>query len=152
MKISVRLKTIGDLVNKGANVADVGADHGLLEKYLLDNEIVSSILAIENKIGPFSILKNNLKDYENVRFSLSSGISKIDEKIDTLIIAGMGGHLIVDILLADVDKLANIKHIIVDPHKNVDFVIEEIEKLGYQIEKNLHIEDGKKYNIISFMK
>ena len=119
MKISDRLKAVASLIKENANVADVGADHGLLEIYLINEGKVNSILAIENKTGPFSILKNNLKDYD-VKLSLSDGISEIDETVDTIVLAGMGGILISDILNSHKEKLTNIKQIIVDAHRVED--------------------------------
>lgn len=152
MKISNRLVTIASFIKEGANVIDVGADHGLLEKYLLDHHMVNSILAIENKVGPFEILKNSLDGY-NVKLSLSDGIEKIDDSIDTVVIAGMGGNLIIDILNAHDDKLNNVKQIVVDAHRDVELVRREITKLGYYIEKEKIIyENNIYYFIISFLK
>lgn len=152
MKISNRLVTIASFIKEGANVIDVGADHGLLEKYLLDHHMVNSILAIENKVGPFEILKNSLNGY-NVKLSLSDGIEKIDDSIDTVVIAGLGGNLIVDILNAHDDKLYNVKQIVVDAHRDVELVRREITKLGYYIEKEKIVyENNIYYFIISFLK
>ena len=152
MKLSDRLTSVASLIKDHANVADVGADHGLLEIFLLENKKVDSIMAIENKSGPFSILKNNLKDYD-VKLSLSSGIEAIDEKVDTLVIAGMGGMLIVDILKAHKEKLDNIKQIVIDAHRDNEYVRKEITNLGFYIEKEkIVFEKGTYYFVISFLK
>ena len=152
MKISDRLKAVASLIKENANVADVGADHGLLEIYLINEGKVNSILAIENKTGPFSILKNNLKDYD-VKLSLSDGISEIDETVDTIVLAGMGGILISDILNSHKEKLTNIKQIIVDAHRDIQLVRENICKLGFYIEKEKIVyEKGTYYFVISFLK
>ena len=152
MKLSDRLLTVASFIKEQSNVADVGADHGLLEIYLLENEKVNSIMAIENKSGPFSILKNNLKDYD-VKLSLSNGIEDIDEIVDTLVIAGMGGMLIVDILNSHKEKLANIKQIVVDAHRDNEYVRRQISNLGFYIEKEKIVyEKGTYYFVISFIK
>lgn len=153
MAISKRLKTICDLLLANKGVADVGADHGLVEKYLLDHELTPYIIAIENKIGPYTILKNALESYSNVRVSLSDGIEDIDEKVDVIIIAGMGGINIVNILNKNKEKLVNIKQIIVDSHRDEALVKETLKELGFEINKEVPLEDAKKhYNIISFLK
>lgn len=153
MKISKRLETISKLVKPGLGVADVGADHGLVEKYLLDNQISPYIVAIENKKGPYLILKNALSDYDNVRISLSDGIEDIDENVKILILAGIGGINIVNILTKEIDKLKNIDQIIVDPHRDVPLVKETILKNGFTVDKEIKLEDGgKNYCIISFIK
>ena len=152
MKISDRLKAVASFIKENANVADVGADHGLLEIYLINEGRINSILAIENKSGPFSILKNNLKDYD-VKLSLSDGISKIDETVDTIVLAGMGGILINSILNSHKEKLANIKQIVVDAHRDIKLVRENISKLGFYIEKEKIVyEKGTYYFVISFLK
>lgn len=152
MKISDRLVKIASSIRKDAKVADVGADHGLLEKYLIDNEITNSIFAIENKRGPYEILKNNLKDYD-VTLSLSDGLEMLPDSCDTVVIAGMGGNLIIDILKKDISKLENINQIIVDAHKDIELVRREITKLGYKIDKeNIVIENSIYYFVISFIK
>lgn len=152
MRISDRLKTVASFIKDGSNVADVGADHGLLEIYLLEHKNVNSILAIENKDGPFNILKNNLNDYE-VRLSLSDGIEDIDEKVDTIVIAGMGGILITNILNSHKEKLGNIKQIVVDAHRDNELLRREIANLGFYIEKEKIVsEKGTYYFVISFLK
>lgn len=153
MSLSKRLKAICELVKPGLGVADIGADHGLVEKYLLDNDVSPCILAVENKKGPYEILKNALSDYENVRISLSDGVEDVDEKVKILIIAGMGGINIVNILSKNPQKLANIEQIIVDPHRDQELVKQELKKLNYKIEKEIELIDAKKhYTIISFTK
>ena len=152
MKISDRLKAVASFVKENANVADVGADHGLLEIYLINEGKINSILAIENKSGPFSILKNNLEDYD-VKLSLSDGISKIDETVDTIVLAGMGGILINNILNSNKTKLTNIKQIVVDAHRDIKLVRENICKLGFYIEQEKIVyEKGTYYFVISFLK
>lgn len=152
MKLSDRLITVASFIKDNANVADVGADHGLLEIYLSKKGNVKSLLAIDNKIGPFTNLKNNLKDYD-VRLSLSDGIEDIDENVDTLVIAGMGGILISDILNSHKEKLTNIKQIVIDAHRDNELVRREITKLGFYIEKEKIVyEKDTYYFVISFLK
>lgn len=152
MRISQRLVTIGLFIHENSNVFDVGADHGLLEKYLIENHKVNSIVAVENKRGPYSILKNNLKNYD-VQCILSDGINDLDEKTDTLVIAGMGGLLIERILKSHIDKLKSIKQIVVDAHRDQEIVRRTIVSLGFKIEKEQLLKESNiYYNIISFVK
>ena len=152
MKISDRLFAVASFVKENANVADVGADHGLLEIHLISNKLVKSVFAIENKNGPFETLKNNLKDYD-VTLSLSDGISEIPDYIDTVVIAGMGGILISNILKAHKEKLNDVNQIVIDAHRDVELVRREVTKLGYYIEKEKIVyENGIYYFVISFLK
>ena len=152
MKISNRLKVIASFIKDNSNVIDVGADHGLLEIYLIEQNKVNSLFAVENKVGPYTILKNNLKDYK-VDLSLSDGISEMPKHVDTIVIAGMGGILISDILKAHKEKLTDVKQIVVDAHRDNRLVRENITKLGYYIEKEqIVFENNKYYFVISFLK
>jgi len=152
MKISDRLKTVASLIKEHSNVIDVGADHGLLEKYLIDNKKVDYVLAIENKEGPFNILKNNLKDYD-VELSLNDGLSYLPSKVDTIVIAGMGGILISDILTSQREKLGNIKQIVVDAHRDIELVRRTVTSMGFYIEKEVIVyENDEYYFVISFLR
>lgn len=152
MNISDRLLAIANMIHPNANVIDVGADHGYLEKYLLESGKVQSIFAVENKKGPFKTLKDNLKGYD-VQLSLSDGLDEMPSYVDTIVLAGMGGNLIVDILSKDPNKLTNIKQIVVDAHRDAELVRRKITALGYRIEKEKIVYENKIYYfIISFVK
>ena len=66
MKLSQRLLTLASFVKKGAVVADIGADHGLLSVYLVEEGIAKKVFAVENKKGPFSILEKSTKKYPKI--------------------------------------------------------------------------------------
>ncbi len=149
MKLSQRLFTIASLVKKGAVVADIGADHGLLSIYLVENKIAKKVFAVENKKGPFSRLEKNTKEYPRITTSLSDGISEIPDDVDTVIIAGMGGILVSDILLKNEEKLKNVRYIIVDAHRDLCLVRQTLENLGYDFEKEILVKEGVFYNVMS---
>lgn len=152
MKISNRLLAIASFIEDNSFVMDVGADHGQLEVYLCDHRNLNGLIAVENKVGPYSILKNALQGTD-VECVLGDGIKQIRDEVDTVIIAGMGGNLIVDILTNDVSKLKNVKHIVVDAHRDNELVRREIVKLGYRIDAEKIVYENKKYYfVISFKK
>lgn len=149
MKLSQRLLTIASFVKEGALVADIGADHGLLSIYLVENKHVKKVFAVENKVGPFLILEKNTKDYPEITCSLSDGISQIPSEIDTLVIAGMGGILISDILIKNKEKLQNIGNIIIDAHRDLELVRKTLNDLGYEFEKEVLVKEHVFYNVMS---
>lgn len=152
MNISERLLAIANLIHPHANVIDVGADHGILEKYLIDSGKVNSIFAVENKKGPFETLRKNLKDYD-VNVSLSDGLDEMPSETNVIVIAGMGGNLILDILKKDVNKLNGIQQIVVDAHRDAELVRREVIKLGFRIEQEKIVLENKIYYfIISFVR
>ena len=154
MKLSKRLQAIYDMVPSGV-VADVGSDHGKLIISLFENGVISKGYAIENKKGPYARLEKAIKDRgleKNVIPMLSDGISELPSDVDTVIIAGMGGFNIVEILKSHVRKLKNVRTIIVDAHKSIPEMRKQICKLGYIIaDEEMVCEDNIYYEIIKFI-
>ena len=155
MKISKRLLAIAKMVPPNLPCADIGSDHGLLVKYLLDNQIVPFSYASDNKIGPYNRLKENLASYissNKVKVDLIDGIKNLPENCLTLIIAGMGGELIKEILVKDFSKLSNVKYILLAPHGKEKELRQFLSKKNYKIiDENIIFEDHF-YEIILFKK
>ena len=148
-----RIIEIANMIPEKSYVADVGADHGLLELYLLTHKNFVFTLAIENKKGPYEILKENLIAFKQIRLSLSDGLTAVDTTIDTIVLAGMGGYNICSILSKYPKKVKQVNRIIVDPHKDIDVVRETIINYGFDIElEKIVLENNKYYNLISFIR
>ncbi|MBQ0008946.1 MAG: SAM-dependent methyltransferase [Firmicutes bacterium] len=151
MQIPKRLEVIGELIHEGAYVADIGADHGLLERYIANHLKDYHILAVENKKGPMSALSAATKDLPNVILSLSDGIEAVNEQYDTIVLAGMGGDNIISILSKYPEKVKTVKNIIVDAHSFIPKVRRTLVDFGFDIEvEKLVLEAGVYYNVISF--
>lgn len=155
MKISKRLLKIASMVPLDIPCADIGSDHGLLVKYLLDNNLVPFCYASDNKKGPFERLKKNLSTYisqNKVEVDLVDGIKNLTNKYKTIIIAGMGGDLIKEILEKEKDKLKNIEYLLLSPHGKEKELREFLTSIQFQIiDENVVYEDHY-YEIILFKK
>ena len=155
VKLSLRLKTIFDMVPSSV-VADIGADHGKLIISLFEQGVITHGYAVENKIGPYERLKKALEDHCCDTFIIpmfSNGISELPEDVSTVIIAGMGGNLIIDILKAHEERLGNVKTIIIDAHSCVPKIRKEICDMGFIIaDEKIIKEDGIFYEIIKFIR
>ena len=153
--LSDRLQTIYKMVPKGV-AADVGADHGKLMIALFEGGIVSHGYAIENKKGPYNRLVKALseKGIENDIIPLfSDGIKDLPSTVHTVIIAGMGGSLIIDILKKYPNKTKQIDTLIVDAHNAIPKVREEVSKMGFVIaDEKMVREDDIFYEIIKFVR
>ena len=150
INISNRLKTIGDFVIDNSKVVDVGCDHGLLSIYVYQNKKNVSIIATDINEGPLNEAKNNIKNYdlENIiETRISDGLKNIyKNEFDTIVIAGMGGNTIVDILSYDLDKTRSSNRIIIQANNNINKV------RNFLIYNKFKIEDErlvKENNIIS---
>ena len=155
MKLSKRLSVIKEMVPSGV-VADVGSDHGKLIISLLEDKVILKGYGIENKKAPFSRLEKAIDDAhakEQLTALFSDGISELPSDVDVVVIAGMGGYLIINILESHPEKLTNVKSIVVDAHNSVDKVRKSIVSLGYFIrDEKVVFEDDIYYEIIRFDK
>lgn len=151
---SLRLESIASLVSYDT-VFDVGADHGELEVILSKNKNIVKIYAIENKKGPFEALKQKVKDnqLEKVETIYSSGIKDLPMHKLSLVIAGIGGINIVNILLEYKENLNYAPEIILAPHSDYEILRRVMATLGYRIDKEVDVtENDKDYLITRFVK
>ena len=154
MKLSRRLQAIYDMVPNGV-AADIGSDHGKLIISLFQNGIISKGYAVENKKGPYSRLVKAIEDSgcsDSIIPMLSDGISELPSDVDTVIIAGMGGFNVIEILKAHPQKLKNVRTIIVDAHNSIPEMRKQICYMGYIIsDEDIIEEKGKYYEIVKFI-
>jgi len=149
--LSARLETIVSLIPLGSSVADVGSDHASVPLRLLSERSVAFVQGIENKPGPFQVMKEafeQAKPHGAYALSLSDGLSQADRRVDTAVLAGLGGQLIAAILKRDLPLRPNISTIIVDPHSERPFVYRSLMELGFREEASRSLyEDGHYYEV-----
>lgn len=158
IKLSKRLEEISSLVPLKARVVDIGCDHGLLDIYLYQNGIVSKIIASDINENALSNAKENIKNNNLegiIETRLGSGLEVINlnDKIDTIIISGMGAYTIVEILKNNPEILSTISTIIIQSNTKNYYLRKEITKMNYLIEEEKIVKDNNKYyTIIKFTK
>lgn len=154
MKISKRLLSIASMCGSFSCV-DVGADHGILTIFLASKEPTKTFLAIENKIGPFNILKKAVSEsnLENISILYSDGIRDITNQYDCVILAGMGGLNVIAILKEHLEKTAFIDCFVVQVNSDIDILIQFLESCGYALSNYEYVyEEKQSYFILKFLK
>jgi|LSQX01.2.fsa_nt_gb tRNA (adenine22-N1)-methyltransferase len=153
INLSPRLALIASKVDKGSKVIDIGTDHGYIPIYLMQEGISQKIMASDIKKGPLqkalaNIRNNDLED--KIKLILSDGLEKIDtDGFDTIIIAGMGGIQICEILSKDIEKTQNIKKLILQPMTASEVLRKWLKKNEFIIiDEELTYEQRKIYNVI----
>ena len=156
MNISNRLKTVASFVKDNSYILDVGCDHALLDIYLVNNKKNITAIASDINKEPLKQAKENIKKYNltnEIKLINSDGLDEINNKIDTVILSGLGTTTIINILKKDKNKLNNIKNLIISSNNDYYELRKEITKLGFIIkDEKLVLEKNIYYPIILFEK
>lgn len=153
LNISSRLKAISNYIRVGSRVVDVGCDHAYLSVYIIQNQIAKRVIACDINEGPLNKAKSAVLKYklsDKITLVLSDGLEKINEdEADDIIIAGMGGQLIAEII-SKANWLKNEqKHLILQPMTNAHFLRKYLYENGFKIESETAVVD-KKYHYTVF--
>ena len=104
MTVSLRLKKIIEFTGKCGVVADIGTDHALVPVYLVENGLCERVYASDIRPLPLKraseyVISRGLSD--KITLILSDGLQNIPDDTDVVIIAGMGGEMISEIMSSD---------------------------------------------------
>ena len=154
MNLDNRLKRITDCIPSDSYILDVGCDHALLDIYLALNRNNVKLIASDINENPLKIAKENIKKYnleDEITLEKADGVSKINDEVDTVVIAGMGTSTINDIINNDLKKLKNVKKIIISSHTSSFELRENMNKKGFKIiDEAVVFDKGKYYEIIVY--
>lgn len=143
--LSERLKTIADLIPYEETMADIGTDHGFLPVYLI--ETGRSPNAIATDISEGSLQKAidfaKGKKLDNMLSTRrGDGLDVIGKaEVDNVIIAGMGGILISDILGKDIEKAKSFKRLILQPRSKIGFLRKWLRDHNFTIERETLVKE-----------
>ncbi|GFN34685.1 tRNA (adenine(22)-N(1))-methyltransferase [Tepidimicrobium xylanilyticum] len=153
MRLSSRLQAIADLIPPNTIVADIGTDHGYIPIYLIKNKIAKKVIATDLSKNSLAktiqlVKEENLENHIDIR--LGNGLEVLKPfEVDTVVISGMGGLLIRDILDKDRNKRDSITHFILQPNVASRELREYLYINSFEIiDEKLVKEDDKFYEII----
>ena len=154
MELPERLKRIASLVPEGSRTADIGCDHAYLAIALLEAEQVPYVICSDINEGPLALAKAHLAEHgleDKSECRLMNGISGLSPgEADTVVIAGMGGMLIRDILLSGNPAVfASVQTLILQPQTEPEVVRQALHTLSFRLVDEAFVEDrGKTYVIV----
>lgn len=153
LPISKRLLCCAAQVPQGARVADIGADHGYLGIELLRSGRAAFVHASELREKPLQRAVENAQRWgvaENIRFTRADGLTAIDpQEVDTIVCAGMGGDLIMNILEASPWVRDARYLLILQPQSSGNDLRRRLSEQGFGIRREVLVEDGGfLYNVI----
>lgn len=153
IKLSKRLASIALNIDKEDKVVDIGCDHGYLSIYLKAVNGNKIVIATDINENALNMAKKNInKNRILIETRLGNGLDVINyNEVDTIIISGMGGNTILNILKKN--KLKYIKKIVIQSNTDIPLIRKYINKLGYTIKnEQLIIDKNIYYIIITFTK
>ncbi len=149
--ITPRLQSIIDMVTSDS-IADIGTDHAYIPIRLAKDKKIKKAIACDKNKGPIDIANDNIKKYglSNIIITRQGdGLEPIlKNEVSEIIIAGMGGNLIGNIIEADLEKAQNAK-LILQPMNAQAELRKRLHELGFTIIKEeLSCEGFKVYNLM----
>lgn len=153
MQLSKRLEAVASFVTEGNRVVDVGTDHGYIPIYLVEIGKTKDAIAIDINRGPLERAESNIKKSgleDRIKTRLSDGLRMLrKDEADTVVIAGMGGSLIIKILSEGKEVLKSVKELVLSPQSEISLVRKYLNEEEFSIiEETMLKEDGKYYTVM----
>lgn len=153
MKLTNRLQAAADLVPVCESMADIGTDHGYLPISLVQEGRVRRAIACDVNDGPLTraredVISSGLSRQIGLR--LGGGLAPIAEgEVDGVTICGMGGLLMRDILLADMEKAQALSWLVLQPQGHVAELRQFLSRHHFRMEKEvLSLDGGQLYELM----
>ena len=148
LQLSPRLALCAELVRPGRALADIGTDHAYLPIWLLQNGKIPRALACDVNPGPLEAAQRNARRYgigQELRLALSDGLREVGPgEAEDIVIAGMGGELILRIVEEAPWLRDGTKRLVLQPMSMVDRLRAGLWELGFPIRQERAVVDGGK--------
>ena len=150
-----RLFAIAEVIENAEVVADIGCDHGYLGKMLIKAGKAKSIIAIDvnaQSLAKTKRLSQKCHLQDKIQTRLGDGFKPLENfEADVIVIAGLGGHTIIDILRQK--DLEGVKEYIFQPAQKHELLKEYLQKNNFKIICDFIVKDKNKfYNTIKAVK
>ena len=151
-QLSPRLAKVAEFVRSKTSVCDVGTDHAELPVFLCVEHDNAPIYASDVNVGPLQSAKAEIdrrRLSERITLIQSDGLQSIPT-CDDVVIAGMGGETIAEIIESMPERfLNNNLRLVLQPMTKVQTLRERLERAGFEIiTENTVTEAHRKYTIM----
>ena len=152
-RLDGRLRQVAAFVPSGARAADIGTDHAYLSIALVQSGQVRRMIAADKNEGPLEAARRTVEEaglVEAVELRLGDGLAVLEPgDVDTVILAGMGGALMVAILAARPAVIDRLQTLILQPMSDADVLRRHLYMRGWHVEREALAEaDGRIYVIM----
>ena len=147
--LSKRLEAVAELITRNGTLADVGTDHGYIPIAMVLRGRVERAIAMDLRTGPLERAKEHITAYglgDRIETRLSDGVSSLTEnEADSIVVAGMGGELVIHILENGKAICKSAKELILQPQSEIGEVRKYLRENGYRIADEDMVEEDQKY-------
>lgn len=153
MEISERLRTVASFVKTSRTIADIGTDHAYIPIYLYNEGLIDWAIACDVNREPVRRAECNINMYHlgsRIETRLGDGLNPLKKgETEGVIIAGMGGMLMIEILDECRDKTDSIQELVLQPQTDIDSVRRYLHTMGFRIDSEKMVyEDGIYYTVL----
>ena len=155
IKLDPRLSLAASFVG-GKVVADIGTDHAYIPIYLLTSGKCSYAIASDINEGPLMKAKTNAFNYgvdKKIYFGLTDGLRNLpleEKNVTDIVICGMGGELISQIIEASDYAHRNNVNLILQPMSSIEELRYYLAENGFEIkDESVCHAQGKLYQCIN---
>jgi tRNA (adenine22-N1)-methyltransferase len=157
MYLSERLSHVAAFIPKCKCIADIGTDHGYIPIYAVNNGLCETALACDIKYGPVKVAQNNIIKYsleDKITTRVGNGLSVLKKgEADVIVIAGLGGNIISEVLENDIDLVYSADCLILQPVQYYEVLRKKLITLGLKIiDEDIVKENSKFYFILKVIK
>ncbi len=152
MRLTPRLEAIAGLVPECGTAADIGTDHAIVPVRLIETGRAKRVIASDVREGPLAAAGRTIAAAgmgDRIETRLGSGLSTLASgEAETVIIAGMGGLLIRDIIGADMEKARGARLVLQPMYQQAE-LREYLSQNGFAVTREILAAEGfRVYNLI----
>lgn len=148
MRINERITALCRSVEKGASAADIGTDHGYVPLLLYRDGVSPFVIMCDISGDSLAKARESFElsgiDVPDDWFRVGNGLEPLDKgEVDSVIIAGLGGNTIIDILSGDPAKAESFRRLILQPRNRSGELRHYLYTHGFDIVCEELVAEGK---------
>lgn len=151
--LTPRLRAILEQVPLCKCLCDIGTDHAYIPIAAIDRKRTSRAFATDVHEGPVKRARENVAFYglsDEIEVRLGNGLLPVlDTEPDVVVIAGMGGCLITEILQQQEDFVARCSRLVLQPMREADAIRRYAFDKGWSFTETLAQEERRYYHILT---
>ena len=152
-RLKVIAGVVGDILDgtedSGRTVCDIGTDHGFLPIHLVETGIAERAIMTDISEDSLDKARSNalLMDAPSgIEPRLGDGLDPLEEgEADVIVIAGVGGYNILEMLEWDEAKSRSFPNYVLQPRNNAGALRAGLKTLGIGIDNELVVKEGRHF-------